>query len=411
MSGLSGGAACLRLGSTHCDLSHGVVADDRSGTVTLHLDTADPDFLVKLTNSGLVTPAPPGTPLDRSPPRPIPGTGPYEIESANQRQITYVRNPYFHEWSHAAQPAGFPSKIVWRFGASPAEEVREVESGAADWMADAVPGQLLAAVAARRPGQLRTFPTTETDFFQLNTTRPPFDDVRVRRAVNFALDRRAITRIYGGASAATPTCQVLPPGIPGFRRYCPYTVSPSSSGRWIAPDLARARRLVAASGTRGDRVTVWGWLDDPSIAPAISVYTAKVLRRLGYRTRVRLIRHAQFDRLSAAVRNTIQLLPSGWIDTTPENFVSLWLSCSGAHDNGYFCDPAVDRLMRNADRVQAANARAGAALWARIDRKLVDRAAWLPLVNDRQIDLVSARVQNFQHNPYWDVLADQLVVR
>jgi len=54
---------------------------------------------------------------------------------------------------------------------------------------------------------------------------------------------------------------------------------------------------------------------------------------------------------------------------------------------------------------------AGAALWAQVDHELVDRAAWLPLVNEQQTDFVSARVESFQHHPYWDVLADQFVVK
>jgi peptide/nickel transport system substrate-binding protein len=188
-------------------------------------------------------------------------------------------------------------------------------------------------------------------------------------------------------------------------------VSPSRSGAWLGPDLARAKRLVAASGTRGEHVTVWGWTDDPTIAPAVITYTAGVLRRLGFRTGVRLIRHAQFDRLPVAVRNNIQLIPTGWLDTTPEGFVPLWLSCNGAYDHGYFCDPAIDRSMQHADGLQAINTRAAAALWARIDHELVDRAAWVPLVNDRQVDFVSPHVANFQHHPYWDLLADQLVIR
>ena len=46
-----------------------------------------------------------------------------------------------------------------------------------------------------------------TDFFQFNTTRPPFNDVRVRRALNFAVDRETIVRLYGGGSLATATCR------------------------------------------------------------------------------------------------------------------------------------------------------------------------------------------------------------
>jgi len=99
---------------------------------------------------------------------------------ANRREVRYVRNPYFREWSHAAQPNGNPDEIVWRFGLSPTEEVRAIEQGRADWMADAVPGQLLAGLATRRASQLHAFPTTE------NRLLPAEHDPRsVRRRPRF----------------------------------------------------------------------------------------------------------------------------------------------------------------------------------------------------------------------------------
>ena len=57
-------------------------------------------------------------------------------------------------------------------------------------------------------------------YFWMNATRPPFDDVRVRRAVNYAIDPAALERIYAGPIAATQ--QVLPPGMPGHRSFQPY---------------------------------------------------------------------------------------------------------------------------------------------------------------------------------------------
>jgi hypothetical protein len=52
-----------------------------------------------------------------------------------------------------------------------------------------------------------------------------------------------------------------------------------------------------------------------------------------------------------------------------------------------------------------------ASRWANIDRALVDQAAWVPLINERGIDFVSARVRNVQSHPYLGILADQLVLQ
>lgn len=136
-----------------------------------------------------------------------------------------------------------------RFGLSPEQQTREIAAGRADWAADNVPPELLSGLRARFPGRFLHWAIPTTDFFQFNLTLPPFDDAQVRNAFNLAIDRRKIVRLYGRPDVATPTCQVLPPGLPGYGPYCPYTRNPGQSGRWTGPDRARARRLVAASGT------------------------------------------------------------------------------------------------------------------------------------------------------------------
>ena len=403
--GIVGTETCT---ASRCDLSSGIVTDEAARTVTYHLRSADPDFLDDIANGhGLGFPVPPGTPFHDTGLVPIPGTGPYRIESATGNGIRYVRNPYFREWSHAAQPDGYPDEIELRFGLSQARAVREVEQGRADWSGDNITAQQLPALQRSYPGRLHGFSIPTTDFFKLNTSLPPFDDVRVRRALNFALDRGRIARMYGGSALAMPTCQILPPGVAGYRRYCPYTRNPSSTGRWSGPDLARARRLVAASGRHGTPVTVWGWTDDPTISPAVIRYAATVLRQLGYPTKVRLVPHAYLGEPRPRDASTIQLIAAGWGDT-PFGFFKTWFACTGANTDGAFCDPRIDAAIKRAQALKATNPRAAADAWAELDRQLVDRAAWAPMIDEHAIDFVSARVHNYQAHPYWGIIADQL---
>jgi len=404
---ISGAARCNQ---SHCDLSRGIVTDESARTVTFHLRGPDPDFLNSLTVAGLASPVPAGTPFHDTGWKPIPGTGPYEIARAGPREIRYVRNVFFREWSHAAQPDGNPDAVIMRFGLTPEQEARAIAAGRADWMADNVPGRLLPILKTRFASQLHSVSIPTTDFFQFNTTLPPFDDVRVRRALNFAIDRRGIVRMYGGSDLATPTCQILPAGVAGYRRYCPYTRNPGAAGMWTAPDVARARRLVAASGTRGTAVTVWGWTDDPTITPRIVGYVADVLRGLGYPSRVHLVTHRSLAHPPPRVFKRIQLIPAGWGDTSYGYFAT-WFACAGGSSHGRFCDPRIDRENLRAQSLKATRPQAAAALWARIDRELVDRAAWVPLVNERGIDFLSARVRNYQVHPYWGLIADQLWLR
>lgn len=394
-----------RCNVTLCDLSQGIVTDERLRTVTFRLESADPDFLWKLASGAASTPVPPGTP-DRAVgyDEPIPSTGPYRIASASASEIRYVRNPLFKEWSHAAQPDGNPDEIVMRFGLTPAEQARAIEDGRADWMADNIPARLLPSLRVRLPAQLHSFSIPTTDFFQFNATLPPFDDVRVRRALNLAIDRRAIARLYGGSDLATPTCQILAPGMTGYRAYCPY-VGRSPTDRGWGPDLAKARRLVAASATAGTPVTVWGWTDDPTIRPSVTRYVAQTLRRLGYPTRVHLVPHA-------GLRSTdvprIQIIPTGWGRDTPYGFFTRWFTCAGDANHGWLCDRGIERRIELARSLAATDPRAAADAWAKIDRRLVDIAAALPMVNEHGVDFVSARVRNYQAHPYQGVIASQL---
>ena len=115
--------------------------------------------------------------------------------------------------------------------------------------------------------------------------------------------------------------------------------------------------------------------------------------------------------MSQRAFRTIQMTTPAWEDSGPGKFFVTWFECDAAYNHRWFCDPQVDTQIRRAEAVQAVDPRAGAALWARLDRELVDRAAWVPLVNPTAVDVVSTRISNYEHNPILGVVADQLVLR
>jgi peptide/nickel transport system substrate-binding protein len=404
------GAQRCRKGAP-CDLSRGVRADDPSATVSFRLRTPDPDFLFKLTEQAFAAPVPPGTPPHEVGASSVPGTGPYRIVRVDEQEVRFERNPFFHEWSHAAQPDGNPDAIVWRFVPSPKVAIALVEHGRADWMFGLLPAAAVHRLQVERPAQLHTNPTLAIDAVNMHP-KPPFDDLRVRRALSYALDRRAIVRLYGGPAVATPYCQTLLPGLLGFRRYCPYTLHPHRDGVWTAPNLALARRLVAASGTRGERVVVWGSSDFPYIPHAVPAYIASVLRSLGYRASVHLVPFGDWnDSLSERMQIGAGL---DWVPTypAPSAYLPDFFGCRGFYghgdyDPGHACDPALDRQMRQAGALQLADPRRAAALWSRIDRELVDEAWWATTVEQHPPELVSERLHNFEGNPIGDFIADQ----
>jgi peptide/nickel transport system substrate-binding protein len=405
-SGLGGAAACVQHPAV-CDLSRGIVTNDAAGTVTFRLTAPDPDFLFKLTVEGFSAPIPTGTPGFEHGSRTVPGTGPYKIVAVDRAQVRFVRNPFFREWSHAAQPAGDPDAIVWRSVPSNQDAVAAIEHGRADWFFGLIPQAQYRQLSLQAPAQLHSSPEFVVDFAHLNTHLAPFSNIRVRQALNYAIDRGKIVQMYGGSSFATPTCQPLTPGLPGYRRYCPYTLHPRPDGAWSVPDLAKARRLVQESGTAGERITVSGMNDEPFIPHQVPAYIAGVLRSLGYRVQLHLLPGAQ---ISQAMRRHYQLTVDGdWLADYPDpsSYLPQFFSCGGGNSNGFYCSPRLDHEMAQATSLELPHPAQATALWTSIDHQLTDQAAWVPTVNERDVDFVSNRLHNYEYNPVWGFLADQ----
>ncbi len=353
---------------------------------------------------------------------PLPATGPYVITSYRKnRSLTLRRNPYFHEWSKAAQPDGYPDRIVVEMGGTPDEAVDDVIRGKADAFSTAQsetpPSQgRLAAIETRYASQVHTNPQLATIYLFLNTRLAPFDRLDVRRALNYAADRGAAVSALGGPHVAQATCQILPPYSPGYRPYCPYTAGATAQGTWAAPDLGKARALVARSGTRGMKITVWSWADLRGVGP----YTVKLLQSLGYRVSLKERAAPAYWYATDDSRTKAQIGTEEWISDYPaaSDFFDNLLTCASfLPDNAYntnvaeFCDPRIDRQVGQALAEQATNPDAARKLWERIDRETVDQAPWVPLVNPKVVDVLSKRVGNYQYSQQGGMLIDQLWVR
>jgi YVTN family beta-propeller protein len=403
---LVGATACISAPRT-CDLSRGIVTDDATRTVTFQLAARDPQFLFNLTVQGTSVPVPPGTPDHVAGSRTVPGTGPYEIASVSATEIRFVRNPFFREWSHAAQPTGNPNSIVWRRVPTITAAVSAVEQGQADWMWAQVPAAQYQQLELEDPAQLHTNPQFSIEYVVINTHAAPFNDLRVRQALNYAINRSTIVGLYGGPVFATPTCQTIPPGLPGYRRYCPYTLHPRSDGAWGAPDMARARRLVRESGTLGERVDLWGSPDEGFIPPTEPEYIASVLRALGYNVHLHLV---PFDSITTAMWRRFQISVEGdWEANYPDPsaYLPLFLTCGGSLSNGYYCNRALDREMQHAGQLELNSPPRATALWETIDRQLTNAAVWAPTVTFRDVEITARALHNYQYNPLWGFLADQ----
>lgn len=392
------GAAACRKEPKACDLSRAIVTDNQAGTVTFRLTKPDPDFPAKLTFP-LVSAVPSRTPLRDLGRRPLPATGPYMIASyAPGRQLRFVRNPHFREWSRSARPDGYVEEIVLKLGLSDRERIAAVVRGDADVADLTLSGASeIARLRSRFGSRLHSDPGPLVVFMFLNPRTPPFDDAQVRRALNLAVNREAVARTVGGSYTASPTCQVLPPNYAGYEPYCPYE-----------RDLDEARRLVASSRTRRQEIVVYARASDTrSFGHVVSA-----LRGLGYRARLKTIAAGDyFTEIEKAGGSRIQAGFVGWIAAIPspaEYFQSL-LDYLG--DVAGYSDKQVSAQVARALELQQTDLAAANEVWARVDRLLTDRDYLVPLYNPRANAFVSERVGNYQFHLFNYVLLDQLWVR
>lgn len=256
----------------------GIVTDDRSGEITIHLERPRGTFTQELALP-FVAPVPPGTPDEDLSADPPPATGPYEIVSSHPgRGWSYARNPFWAKANAKAMPrlpSGHVNRIEVTVLRNPSTQVNDVESGRSDWMENPAPADSYAQVKDRYEGtQFRVEPTESTYFFWMNTTRPPFDDVRIRQAVNYALDPRALERIYAGQLVGTQ--QILPPGMPGYEHYVLYP-----------HDLSKAKELVAEADPADRAITVW--TDNERQQEEAGTYYASVLEELGFGVKLKVL--------------------------------------------------------------------------------------------------------------------------
>jgi peptide/nickel transport system substrate-binding protein len=406
---IEGGDACVKTPKT-CDLSKGIVVDGNK--VTFHLTRGDPEFLDKLAVPfAFILPASTPTKNVDIPP---PGTGPYKwAEYAPNKQIKLVRNPNFKVWSKDAQPAGNPNTITQKFGLSVEAEYTQVANNQADWVFDQPPADRLNELGTKYADRVYVNPLTATFYFAFNVNEPPFNNLKARQGVNYATDRDALVKIYGGPSTAVPTCQVLPPNFPGYEPYCPYTKNPGS-GKWTGADMAKAKQLIEQSGTKGASVKV-----TTTTTPndkAYGLYFVGLLNDLGYKASLQALSSDIQYPYVQNTKNHVQFSFSNWYQDYPaaSDFLNILLGCDSFHPNSNsspniagFCDKQIQAKMDQAATTGITDPAAGNKIWAQVDKDVTDEAPWVSMFNPKYIDFVGSRVKGYQFSPQWYFLLDQ----
>jgi peptide/nickel transport system substrate-binding protein len=415
-SGLVGASKCSTKG---CDLSKGVVANDSAYTLTLNLTAPDPELMDQL-SLPFAFAVPSGTSPKLTGNNVPPGTGPYMWKSYNPNtQAVLVRNPYFKVWNAAAQPEGYPNEIIEKYGLQVSDEVTEVLNGQANEVfdGDSIPSDQLSTLnSPKYTSQVHVNTLTADYYFALNTRRPPFNNLQARQAINYAANRTAYVKIYGGPSLAVPTCQVLPPNFPSYTPYCPYTTG-SNHTKWTGPDLAKAKQLVQQSHTAGMKVVVDSSNDQ--VGKALAEQMVSDLNSIGYKASTQLlaasIQYPFIQNSSNSSKWNVGY--SAWYQDYPaaSDFLNVLLGCGTIHPNSdaspniaAFCDKAIQSKIDQAETEGATNPSGAAALWTQVDQADTNAAPWVDMFNPKQIDVLSHNVHGYSWSPQWYILIDRL---
>ncbi|MEV4037438.1 ABC transporter substrate-binding protein [Streptomyces umbrinus] len=414
-NGIVGADACIKK-PADCTLDKGVVGDASAGTVTVNLTAADPEFPYKLAvpHASVV---PKGSPAKDAGTKPLPTTGPYMAASYDpNRALKLVRNPHFKEWSREGQPQGYPDKIDYTFGQTVESEVTAVQNGQADWMYDPPPADRLNEIGTKYASQAHVNPLTAFWYLTLNVNSAPFDNKLARQAINWAVDREAVVRLYGGKNLASPACTILPPGFPGHLDSCAYTKGGGKT--WSAPDLAKAKELVKKSGTAGQEVGIV--VQDDEVNKSIGQYLQSLLTQLGYKATLKpLSGNIQFTYIQNT-KNKVQLALTSWYQDYPaaSDFLNVLLSCASFHPGSDssinisgFCDKGIDARMRTALKTGQTDQKSAYQQWGTIDQDIMKESPVVPVINPKIIDFTSKRVGNYQFSKQFYMLVGQLWVK
>jgi peptide/nickel transport system substrate-binding protein len=351
----------------------GIQTDDKSGRIVIHLTEPRSTFTNELAML-FAAPLPKGTAHEDLSEDPPPGTGPYEITSVKPGSSWhYRRNP---EWAKnnarliPRVPRGYYDTINVQVITNSETGVNDVISGKYDWMQEPAPPDRLQELRERYEGtQLMITPQIDIYYFWMNVNKAPFDDLRVRRAVNYAIDPAALERIYGGQMKSIQ--QVLPVAMPGHKTF-----------RLYPHNMNKARELIAAADPSQRKVTVW--TSDYQPNKEAGEYYEGVLRELGFDPTLKVIQAANYTTVIGN-ESTPELdtgLANWFLDYPhPNDYFAPQLSGkaiqpTASSNYSRFDDPAIDQQIAKLNRETLGPKQEAA--YARLDREVMKQAPWAP---------------------------------
>ncbi|HEU4705631.1 MAG TPA: ABC transporter substrate-binding protein [Solirubrobacterales bacterium] len=374
----------------------GIKTDDKSGEIRIELEAPRSTFVNELALL-FAAPVPQGTPMEDLSANPPPATGPYMItKSQPGKGWEYARNPYWAKANSKAipdYPSGHVDGAKVTVVRNNEAQVNDIEQGKYDWMQNPPPASRYTQVKEKYEGtQFEEHSTISTYYFWMNQKRPPFNDLKVRQAVNYAVDPAALERIYSGTLKGAQ--QILPPGMPGYEEFELYP-----------HNMAKAKEMIEEANPSDMNITVW--TDDESPNKEAGEYYDDLLGELGFNAKLKVI---NADNYYAVIGNqSTPDLDTGWFDwfqdyPHPNDFFQALLSGESIAPTGnsnfsQTDEPELTREIAKLDEEQLGPEQE--KRYAELDKKFMEVAPWAPYGNRTLSTFVSSAInlENVIWNP------------
>jgi oligopeptide transport system substrate-binding protein len=313
------------------------------------------------------------------------GTGAFKfVEWVPGQRLVLQRFADYHE-------AGVPylDKLTFEFGQDPTVAVLRLQKGEVDIVGDGIPPAQFTDVMndPANKGLVEIQDQLQTSYVTLNAKMPPLDNVKVRQAINMAINKERILKLINNRGVVAT--QPLPPAMPGY--------DPVQKGYPFDPDKAKAL-LTEAGFPDGFDTEIYTMNVDPQ--PRIAQAIQQDLAAVGVRAEVKSL--GQGEVIAAGGETKAPMIWSGgmaWIADFPDpaNFYYGILGCSSVGNGGWnwagYCNEALDQRANQADVMVAADqAAARADAWKGIFNDLMKDAPWVPVFNEKRFTYHSARL-------------------
>ena len=370
------------------DTISGIVADDASGAVTITLDKPNGTF-TNVLGLTFAAPVPPTTPLDKdSTNTPPASSGPFMITKVDApNSLVMERNPQFKTVKDAGATEVTDAqvdKITVTQNKNNSAQVTGVEQNQIDYMQSPPDADRLSEVKAKFGDRFRLENSINTYYFWMNNKTAPFNDIRVRQAINYAIDPEALNRVFGGR--LHPTQQILPPGMPGYDEFKMFP----------GPDMNKAKALLAEANPADKDITVW--TDDEPDRKRIGEYYHDLLNELGFNAQLKVIAgDVYFTTIGNLSTPDLDTGFADWFQDFPhpDDFFRPLLNGENIlpTNNNNFSQVAIAANDTKMDELRSGQLTDEAKKqYAELDKSYMEQAVWAPYGNEQFSTFVSDRI-------------------